>query len=126
MGQKLGVKVGSRLVLRHAPRGWVIPDLPEAVAVGADLETPFDIAICFVRSAAELDAEAREVAVHVPARGSLWFAWPRRAAGHVSDVTEQLLRDQVLPTGLVDVKVAALDADWSGLKFVWRRSRRPA
>ena len=56
---------------------------------------------------------------------SLWLAWPRRAGGHHSDLTDQLLRDVLLPFGLVDVKVAALDHDWSGLKFVWRRQRRP-
>ena len=50
--------------------------------------------------------------------------WPRKAAGHVSDITENLLRELVLPTGLVDVKVAALDEDWSGLKFVWRKENR--
>ncbi len=52
---------------------------------------------------------------------ALWLLWPRRAAGHDSDVTENLLREAVLPTGLVDVKVAAVGEDWSGLRFVWRR-----
>ena len=56
--------------------------------------------------------------------GSLWIAWPRKAAGHVSDISESKLREVVLPVGLVDVKVAALDEHWSGLKFVWRRELR--
>ena len=56
--------------------------------------------------------------------GALWIAWPRKAAGHVSDVTENLLREVGLPLGIVDVKVAAIDTDWSGLKFVWRRENR--
>ena len=55
---------------------------------------------------------------------ALWLLWPRRAAGHDSDVTENLLREVVLPTGLVDVKVAAVGEDWSGLRFVWRRELR--
>ena len=55
---------------------------------------------------------------------ALWVLWPRRAAGHESDVTENLLREVVLPTGLVDVKVAAVGEDWSGLRFVWRREVR--
>jgi hypothetical protein len=59
-----------------------------------------------------------------PAGAALWIAWPRRAAGHRSDVTENLIREVALPLGLVDTKVAALDADWSGLKIVWRRERR--
>jgi hypothetical protein len=55
----------------------------------------------------------------------LWVAWPRRAGGHTSDITDNIVRQIVLPLGLVDVKVAALDQDWSGLKFVWRKELRP-
>jgi hypothetical protein len=58
------------------------------------------------------------------ADGGLWIAWPRKVAGHESDITENRLREIILPTGLVDTKVAALDEDWSGLKFVWRKELR--
>ena len=57
---------------------------------------------------------------------ALWIAWPRRAGGHRSDITDSLVRETLLPIGVVDVKVAALDEDWSGLKFVWRKDRRPS
>jgi hypothetical protein len=57
--------------------------------------------------------------------GSLWLAWPRRAGGHMSDITDNGVRECVLPLGLVDVKVAALDESWSALKTVWRRELRP-
>jgi hypothetical protein len=124
LAQKLGVKPGATLAMRDAPAGWVVPDLPERVEVVSDMEAPFDVAIWFVRSTVELASEMADVARQVPAGSSLWIAWPRRASGHVSDVTEQTLRDHLLPTGLVDVKVAALDADWSGLKFMWRRAKR--
>ena len=50
--------------------------------------------------------------------------WPRKAGGHVSDVNENLLREVLLPTGVVDVKVAALDVDWSAVKFLWRKENR--
>ena len=53
-------------------------------------------------------------------------AWPRRAAGHESDIRDQDIRDLALPLGLGDVKVAALDQDWSGLRLVWRKERRAA
>ena len=62
----------------------------------------------------------------VDAEAALWVAWPRKAGGHASDVTEQALRDTFLPVDLVDNKVAAIDDDWSGLRFVWRRERRGA
>ncbi len=123
MGQKLGVKEGAAIALRHAPADWEIPHLPPRVEINADLDEAFDIAIWFVRNAAELAGEIADVASRVPAGSSLWIAWPRRAGGHVSDVTEQSIRDHVLPTGLVDVKVAALDTDWSALKFMWRRAK---
>ena len=56
--------------------------------------------------------------------GAIWAAWPRRAAGHSSDITDHVVREHALDLGLVDVKVAALDADWSALRLVWRVSNR--
>ena len=56
--------------------------------------------------------------------GALWVAWPRRAAGHGSDITDTVIREYALPLGLVDVKVAAIDDDWSGLRVVWRTENR--
>ena len=61
---------------------------------------------------------------NLPKRSALWVAWPRKAGGHVSDINDNLVREVLLPTGVVDVKVAAIDADWSGLKFVWRKENR--
>ena len=58
--------------------------------------------------------------------GALWVAWPRRAAGHRSDITDNAIREDALPIGLVDVKVAAIDDDWSGLRLVWRAEYRDA
>jgi hypothetical protein len=56
--------------------------------------------------------------------GAVWVAWPRKAAGHDSDVDENAIREAALAIGLVDVKVAAIDEDWSGLKIVWRKENR--
>jgi hypothetical protein len=82
-----------------------------------------DVLIVFVREAAALD-RLEDLGRRIFPDGALWVAWPRRAAGHVSDVTENGIRDAVLPHGLVDVKVAAIDENWSGLKIVWRTERR--
>ncbi len=70
---------------------------------------------------ADLENAAETQRDRIQPAGALWIAWPRKAAGHASEVTENLIRDIALPTGLVDVKVAAIDDDWSGLKLVWRR-----
>ena len=80
--------------------------------------------IAFHREAAELSSRIEALGQAIYPNGMVWIAWPRKAGGHESDVTENGIRDVVLPLGLVDVKVAALDDDWSGLKVVWRRERR--
>ena len=56
--------------------------------------------------------------------GALWFAWPRRAGGNDIDIPDNITREHALPLGVVDVKVAAIDDDWSGLRLVWRVSNR--
>jgi hypothetical protein len=83
-----------------------------------------DVVVAFHRTAAELAAGIEPLGQAIFPDRALWIAWPRRAGGHDSDITENGIRDLVLPIGLVDVKVAALDQDWSGLKLVWRRERR--
>jgi hypothetical protein len=118
--RKLGIKPGMRFGLRHPPDGWRLSDPPQLL----DAETgPADVLLWFVRSAAEL-TEIAPAAQRIFPDGALWIAWPRRAGGHDSDVTENGIRDAALPLGLVDVKVAAVDEDWSGLKIVWRRENR--
>lgn len=124
LAKKLGIKPGCALALVGAPDGWAIPELDPTVEVRGDLRRWPDVAVVFVRSLAELRRQAPRAVKAVPANGALWIAWPRKAGGHVSDVTEQSLRDQFLPTGLVDNKVAAIDDDWSGLRFVWRKELR--
>jgi len=120
--KKLGIKPGHRIALVDAPDRWAVPDLPEGVEIGA--AEGADVVVAFQRSAAELAAGIEALGKAVYPDGAVWIAWPRRAGGHESDITENGIRDVVLPLGLVDTKVAALDDDWSGLKVVWRRERR--
>ena len=142
LAKKLGVKPGHRIVLVRRPRDWSIPDLPADVAVvdvpvvgvpvvgvpgsaaqvaGVDAA----VVVAFHQDRAGLEREVPDLVAALAPTSALWIAWPRRAGGHESDITESLLRELFLPTGVVDVKVAALDTDWSGLKFVWRKERRP-
>jgi hypothetical protein len=118
--RKLGLKAGHRLAVIGAPDGWLLSDPPPTADAG---EGPADVVLVFVRTVTELPGLAG-IAERVFPDGALWAAWPRRAAGHRTDVTENGIREAVLPHGLVDVKVAAIDADWSGLKIVWRKSVR--
>lgn len=122
--QKLGVVDGTRLALLDAPTGWNLPGRPDDVAVRRDLRGHRDVTVAFVRTAAHLRRNAERLVRTLHDDAMLWIAWPRRAGGHTSDVTEDLLREVLLPRGLVDVKVAAIDDDWSGCKFVRRRELR--
>jgi hypothetical protein len=107
-----------------APRGWTVPDLPEGARLRRGLRTGADVVLAFVGRAAALEGVVRAVPPVLGPEDALWILWPRRAAGHDSDVTDNLVRAAVLLTGLVDVKVAAVGEDFSGLRFVWRKERR--
>ncbi len=122
--QKLGVREGSVLALLDAPDDWALEGTPVGVAVRRDLRGARDVTIAFVRARRDLVRHAARYDRALADDASLWIAWPRKAAGHRSDVTEDLLREVLLPRGLVDVKVAAIDEDWSGLKFVRRKELR--
>jgi hypothetical protein len=126
LAKKLGIKPEHEVALVDAPDSWSVPDPPPGVHITRDGPAAagrFDIVITFVREASalgSLDPLGRQIFPD----GAVWVAWPRKASGHVSDVTENGIRDVALPLGLVDTKVAALDEDWSGLKLVWRKELR--
>ncbi|MET7987058.1 MULTISPECIES: DUF3052 domain-containing protein [unclassified Streptomyces] len=124
LARKIGIKAGHRVRLVHGPRDWEIPGLPDGCEVGESGPEGADVTVAFFRERAELAARAAGLAAELSDAGMLWIAWPRRAAGHRSDITENDLRDLLLPLGVVDVKVAALGEDWSGLKFVRRKENR--
>lgn len=125
-GGETRVEAGERLALIDAPSHWTLNGLPKEMRVRHDLRGYRDVTVVFVRSQRELLRDIDRYERTLADGASLWIAWPRKAAGHDSDMTENLLREVLLPRGLVDVKVAAIDDDWSGLKFVRRKNRREA
>jgi hypothetical protein len=120
---KLGLKPGQRVSLHQPPRGWALADRPDGLA-GPGQDGQADVIVAFFTEADDIAAQIGELGRLIYPAGALWVAWPRRAAGHRSDITENFIRDQALPIGLVDVKVAAIDNDWSGLRLVWRVENR--
>ena len=121
--RKLGLKPGQRIALDDPPDGWHLREPPDGLlAPGADGAA--DLIVAFFRAEAELADRLPALARRVFPAGALWAAWPRRAAGHHSDITDNVVRRHALGLGLVDVKVAAIDDDWSGLRLVWRASER--
>jgi hypothetical protein len=123
--RKLGIKEGHVVALLGEPSGWRIEGLPGTVVLRRSARGPLDVVVAFFSERRRLERRLPALVRALRTDGGLWIAWPRRAAGHSSDISENTLRELVLPTGLVDVKVAALDDDWSALKFVLRRELRP-
>jgi len=122
---KLGLKPEHRVHLQNRPDGWALTDPPAGLA-GPGPDGQADVVLAFFTSAEEIGGQIGELARRIYPAGALWVAWPRRAGGHRSDITDNVIREHVLPIGLVDVKVAAIDDDWSGLRVVWRRENRLA
>ena len=121
--RKLGLTPGARWSVDGAAASWlfeVAPDPADEVAEGA----PADVVLAFVTSAAQLEPTLARLERSVFPDGTLWIAWPRKATGHISDITDNVVRDAALARSLVDTKVAAIDVDWSGLKLVWRVNAR--
>jgi hypothetical protein len=120
---KLGLKPDQRVVLDEPPPGWGLADPPAGLA-DADPDGSADVIVAFFTTAGDLARRLEDLARRIYPAGALWVAWPRRATGHRSDITENLIREHALPIGVVDVKVAAIDNDWSGLRLVWRVQNR--
>jgi len=124
---KLGVKPGARVVLLHAPGGFeqVLAPLPEGVRMSRRLSPGADLVVAFFVRRADLARSWSRVSEAAAPTGGVWVAWPKQASGVPSDLTDGVIREVVLPTGWVDVKVCAIDDTWSGLKCVLRVELRP-
>jgi len=120
--KKLGVKEGSRVALVNAPAS--LPDELNGLPKSARGEV--DLAVLFLRSQAELKHDWKPISSRIAADGMFWIAWPKKASGVVTDLTENVIRDFALKTEFVDVKVCAIDDTWSGLKLVIRKEKRAA
>jgi hypothetical protein len=121
--RKLGLKPGHRVALDEPPAGWQLREPPDGLR-GPDPDGAADVIVAFFRAGAEIPDRLPALARRIFPAGALWAAWPRRAAGHHSDITDNVVREHALDLGLVDVKVAAIDEDWSGLRLVWRARNR--
>jgi Protein of unknown function (DUF3052) len=123
LATKLGVREGMTVLFLGAPSS-VIEELPASVIHRRKAATGVDVAALFVTKRAPLIGRLPGLAKAVFPNGSVWVAWPKRASGVASEVTENTIREVALPTGLVDNKVCAIDETWSGLRLVWRKENR--
>jgi hypothetical protein len=125
--RKLGIREGSRVLLANAPGDFAttLGELPAGVELVSSRSTAVDVAMLFALETATVrDGFGRLAAALQPA-GGLWIAWPKRSSGVATDLDENVVREIGLAAGLVDNKVCAIDATWSGLRFVWRLRDRP-
>jgi hypothetical protein len=126
LAQKLGIRSGQRLIILDAPDHYaaVLGRLPDGVEQANTLTGQFDFIHIFARERGELDARFPELKAALKQNGMLWVSWPKKVSRMPTDLNENLIRDIGLSNGLVDVKVAAVDEHWSGLKFVYRLKDR--
>ncbi|HKN95622.1 MAG TPA: DUF3052 domain-containing protein [Pseudonocardiaceae bacterium] len=117
---KLGAKPGARVLVTGAPPGFTL-DCPHDTEPDG---RPYDVLLLFCPELADLDAEWAASVGRLATAGGLWVAWPKRASGVPTDLTDDVVRRYALDHGLVDVKVCAVDATWSALKMVRRKADR--
>ena len=119
---KLGIKAGTRIAILNAPAGYnrLLGKLPPRVTRKATVVGPLEFIHCFTDSKRDLERRFPAFERALAPAGMLWISWPKQASGVATDLTEDVIRAVGLGHGLVDVKVAAVDEVWSGLKFVRR------
>jgi hypothetical protein len=122
--RKLGIKPGARLGLLAAPEGFdqTLGELPVGVAVRRRARGPLDVAVAFFVARSVLERRLPALHAALDPAGGLWIAWPKRSSGVATDLSDGVVRELGLATGLVDNKVCAVDETWSALRFVYRVS----
>ena len=129
LARKLGIKEGNRLLLVHAPNHYfeLFEDFPENVenTTRSATDESIDFIHLFCYSIHILEQEVLELIPLLVKNGMLWVSWPKGSSSIKTDLNREGVRDYLLQhTPLVDIKVAAIDADWSALKFVYRKEHR--
>ena len=122
--KKLGVKPDSTVALVDAPNGFVatLGELPEDVSLQHAAGEAAQVTLWFVQSRDTFETGIEHMA-EVAGGGRLWVCWPKKASGIITDISQNHIRSTGLATGLVDFKICAIDATWSGLCFTRRKNR---
>ncbi|HEY4099358.1 MAG TPA: DUF3052 domain-containing protein [Gemmatimonadales bacterium] len=123
LSEKLGIRSGMRVAAKNAPRelsAWLAP-LPEGAWLLGPRSRVAECVLHFTSDRSDFAREMPPLVASLPEGGIYWVCWPKKSSGTATDVTENVIRALVLPTGWVDVKVCAVSDVWSGLKFLRRR-----
>jgi hypothetical protein len=124
--KKLGIKEGSRIALINAPKDFAreLGELPPNAQIVTRITNPLDIVLLFVLSERALLRDFQKLAEKLASNGMIWVAWPKKSSGVATDLSFDRVQHIGLDSGLVDVKICAIDDMWSGLKFVIRLKDR--
>lgn len=124
--KKLGIKPGFRAAILNPPENYsrTLGALPENVLFLDPPQPPLDFIQFFIKECATLEAQFPHLKSLLAKTGMLWISWPKKSSKIPSDLDENIIRETGLQNGLVDVKVCAVDENWSGLKFVYRLKDR--
>ena len=124
--KKLGLTAGMTVLFRFAPTHYfsLLRDLPDDLRIVKQLRGILDFVHLFVSEREVLEEEIHRCLAHLAPDGMIWVSWPKKASKVETDITEDVIREVILPLGLVDVKVCAVDDVWSGLKLVRRKELR--
>jgi hypothetical protein len=123
---KLGITEGDAAAFLNAPEhfGELLGPLPDGVSPRDHVRSACDVVVYFVTARRTFEQRLTALRRAIEPDGMLWIAWPKRASGVATDMTEDVVRAVALPTGLVDTKVCAIDDTWSGLRLVVRKELR--
>jgi hypothetical protein len=123
LATKLGIKAGMSIVLLQAPSDFQM-ELPSGVVVRRQARGRAEVVLAFSTLLARLEPRVHAWGSMVFPSGGLWLAWPKKASGRATDISDGALRSVLLARGMVDNKICAVDATWTALRFVWRREHR--
>ena len=126
LAKKLGIKENNIVYLKSAPDNYLdlLSIVPENVSFKKKLSRNLDMIHFFTKSRAELEGAIEKLQNSIKPGGMIWVSWPKKSSKVATDITEDVIREVILPRGLVDVKVCAIDETWSGLKLVIRKELR--
>ncbi len=126
LSEKLGLRAGMKVVLIGAPSAYreQIHPLPDDLRISHRLGRSADFVQLFARSTGEITRRLEAIARAIHPDGMVWICWPKKSSGVKTELSGDVVRGLGLKAGLVDVKVAAVDETWSGLKFVHRVKNR--
>jgi hypothetical protein len=126
LSKKLGIKEGSAICVRGAPRQYatLVAPVPDGVRMTLKVSERTDLVHIFSKQRAKLSRELAAARKALRDDAMIWVSWPKKSSGVETDITEDTIREIAFPLGLVDVKVCAVDDIWSGLKLVVRKENR--